>query len=160
MVLYPLSAASRRQLRYACSRISASWRSPPCQTGPTVWITALAGRSPASVITACPGGHSPAADARFCMLQELRACGPVNGTVHPATTHQGGIGCVDDHVNVHRRDIAMNNVDLRSHKHPLQPAFSPVYRRGRRRKLPRKTSVSGNPPERPQAFSVHSGISC
>ena len=47
----------------------------------------------------------------------------MNGTVHPATTHQGGIGCVDDHVNVHRRDIAMNNVDLRSHKHPLQPAF-------------------------------------
>ncbi|BBM25040.1 hypothetical protein FJMB80055_25610 [Enterobacter hormaechei] len=59
----------------------------------------------------------------FACFKELRARGPVNGTIHPAPTQEGGIGCVDDHVNVHRRDIAMNNVDLRSHKHPLQPAF-------------------------------------
>lgn len=68
------------------------------------------------------------------MLHELRARGPVNGTVYPAPTHQGGIGCVDDHVNVHRRDIAMNNVDLRFINTLCNPPFSSVYRRGRRRK--------------------------
>ena len=59
----------------------------------------------------------------FAGFQQLRSCSPVDSPVHTASPHQGGIGRIDDDVDVHGRNITMNNFNLRFHKAPLQPAF-------------------------------------
>ena len=50
-------AATSSDVRYADRNSSASPDEPPCQIGPTAWMTYLAGKPPAVEITAEPVGH-------------------------------------------------------------------------------------------------------
>ena len=53
------STASARLLRYAAASSSRSPCPPPSHTGPTAWITFVAGSRNPSVMRASPVGHRP-----------------------------------------------------------------------------------------------------
>ena len=55
----PSSAATSSERRWHEARSSSSLAPPPCQTGPTVWITCRAGSLPAVVAFASPVSHPP-----------------------------------------------------------------------------------------------------
>src|SRR5437764_10603092 len=55
----PSSAASSSERRWHEASSSSSPRSPPCQTGPTVWMTCRAGNRPAPVAFASPVSQPP-----------------------------------------------------------------------------------------------------
>ncbi len=62
-------------------------------------------------MTAWPGGtFTLLLTHDFTGFQQLRSGSAVDSTVHTASPHQGGIGRIDDDIDMHGRDIAMDNV--------------------------------------------------
>ena len=78
--------------------------SPPCQTGPTAWMTWSTGRRPAPVIFASPVSQPPSA------RHSSSSSGPggaVDRAVDPAAAEQALVGGVDDRVGLGvGRDVA------------------------------------------------------
>src|SRR5215211_2530872 len=75
----PASEATSSERRCADARRSSSPSLPPCQTGPTAWITMLAGKSPAVVALASPGSQPPS------RLDSSRIAGPPVRWIAPST---------------------------------------------------------------------------
>src|SRR5690606_14737349 len=52
------------------------------------------------------------------LLEQLRACCSVYRSIHPAAAQKGGIGCIDDCIDLECRDVRLNRFDLRHETSP------------------------------------------
>ena len=108
----PRPAATSSERRWHEASSAGSPRSPPRQTGPTVWMTWRAGRRPAVVAFASP---VDAAAERPALGQDRRAAGAVDRAVHAAAAEQRLVGGVDDGVDDLLGDVAAHDLDGSGH---------------------------------------------
>lgn len=70
-------------------------------------------------IAPCDFGLSGLATAeQTTLVQQIRACGAMNGTVDAAATEQRRIGSIDDGVDLERRDVSANGAHDLWHMRP------------------------------------------
>ena len=83
--------------------------SPSPIRGPTAWITCLAFRLPAPVITAVPTGVPPIRSHSSCIGGAALA---LDRSGHPAAQLQLLVGGVDDGVDVELGDVPLDQLEL------------------------------------------------
>ena len=91
------------------------------QTGPTVWMTHFAGRSPAVVAHGLPGRQSVGQRRRAQVAggrEDGRAARPVDRPVDASAPEERVVGRVDDRIHPLVGDVAADDLDDVVHAQP------------------------------------------